>query len=117
MSTSQKTNTESRVDSHSPDSTISATPVTQLISSTAVTLMEGRSGLTTLVTSDLASTNGVEDDETDRTRAIDDADEAILEAALDLNQMAPRSAQRKKPALEADPPEETAAADLVLPLV
>merc|ERR1712210_98774 len=96
MSTSQKTNTESRVDSHSSDSTISATPVTQLISSTAVTLMEGRSGLTTLVTSDLASTNGVEadetdqeaahevgDDEADRTRAIDDADEAILEAALD----------------------------------
>jgi len=130
MSTSQKTNTESRVDSHSSDSTTSATPVTPLISSTAVTLMEGRSVLTTLVTSDQASTNGVEadetdqeaahevdDDEADRTRAIDDADEAILEAALDLNQMAPRSAQRKKPALEADPPEETAAADLVLPLV
>ena len=52
--------------------------------------------MTTLVTSDPASINGVEadetdqeaahevdDDEADRTRAIDDADEAILEAALD----------------------------------
>ena len=128
--------------------------------------------MTTLVTSDQASTNGVEadetdqeaahevdDDEADRTRAIDDVDEAILEAALDrkffflndllhfftsssVNQMAPRSAQRKKrmffkfflkilkrhrnlfksliiflAALEADQPEETAVADLVLPLV
>jgi len=66
---------------------------------------------------DQEAAHEVDDDEADRTRAIDDADEAILEAALDLNQMAPRSAQRKKPALEADPPEETAAADLVLPLV
>jgi hypothetical protein len=79
--------------------------------------------LTTPDTSDPASTNGaeadetdqeaapeVDDDEADQIRAIVDEDEAILEAALDrkfifrdafsyfltslVNQMAPRSAQR-----------------------
>ena len=80
--------------------------------------------MTTPDTSDPASTNGaeadetdqeaapeVDDDEADQIRAIVDEDEAILEAALDrkfffrddvnyaltslVNQMAPRSAQRK----------------------
>jgi len=130
MSTFQKTNTESPADSLLSDFMTSATPATPLINSTAATLTEGRSALTTPDTSDPASTNGAEADETDREaapevdddeadqiRVIVDEDEAILEAALDLNQMAPRSAQRKIPALEADQPEETAAADLVRHLV
>jgi CCR4-NOT transcriptional regulation complex NOT5 subunit len=117
MSTFQKTNTESPADSLSSDSPTSATPATPLINSTAATLTEGRSVLTTPDTSDPASTNGaeadetdqeaapeVDDDEADQIRAIVDEEEAILEAALD-------------PALEADQPEETAAADLVQHLV
>jgi len=117
MSTFQKTNTESREDLLSSDSTTSATPVTLSINLMAVTLTEGKSALTTPDMSDPALTNGGEadetdleaapevvDDEADQTHAIVDEDEAILEAALD-------------PALEADQLEEITAADLVLRLV
>jgi len=92
MSTFQKTNTESREDLLSSDSTTSATPVTLSINLMAVTLTEGKSALTTPDMSDPALTNGGEADETD------------LEAALD-------------PALVADQLEEITAADLVLRLV
>jgi len=107
MSTFQKTNTESREDLLSSDSTTSATPVTLSINLMAVTLTEGKSALTTPDMSDPALTNGGEADETDLEAApevVDDEAEAILEAALD-------------PALVADQLEEITAADLVLRLV